>query len=69
MTKLAELNIKVFINCIEAFLQLFFGKFADGIVGRVMVDIGKQNCLGERRSDMLSRAPVSVAASTNLPSH
>ena len=66
MTKLGQFAIKVLIHRVESFLQFLLVQLANGIMGRVVVDVGKENSLGERWLNMLSRASIAVPACTNL---
>ena len=47
MPKLRQLAVQVLVNRIKTFLKFLWGQAADRIVGRVMVDVGKQNSLRE----------------------
>ena len=53
MTKFCQFAVQVFINRIESFLELFIREFTHGIVGRVVVDVRKEDGLGEGRLNML----------------
>ena len=66
MTKFCQFAVQVFINRIESFLELFIREFTHGIVGRVVVDVRKQDGLRECRFDVFPRATVAVAAGTDL---
>jgi len=39
ISKLSKLNVEIFVNGVEAVLKLFLGELANGVVGRVMIDI------------------------------
>lgn len=54
MTKLRELAVEVLINRVEPLLKLSLSELANGVMGRVVVHIGQENGLGERRFDMFS---------------
>jgi hypothetical protein len=41
MAKLGELAIEIFVDGVEAFLELLLGKFANGVVRGVVIDVGK----------------------------
>ncbi len=66
MTKLGQLAIQIFINGIKALLKLLLRQFADGVMSRIVVDIGQKNCLGKRGSNVLPGAPIAVSACTYL---
>lgn len=66
MTELGELAIQILVHRIESFLEICFGQFADWVVCRVVVDIWKEDGLRKWRSNVLPRAAVTVATSTNL---
>lgn len=54
MSKFGQFAVEVFIHSVEAFLELFFGEFAHRIMCRIMVNIGQENSLRERRFYVLS---------------
>ncbi len=64
--KLGQFAIQILINCIEALLKLLLGQLANGVMCRVVVNVGKQNCLRKGWLDMLSRTAISVATCANL---
>lgn len=45
--KLRQLAVQVLVNRIKTILKFLRGQAADRIVGRVMVDVGKQDSLRE----------------------
>jgi hypothetical protein len=66
VSELGKLAVKVFVDCIEAFLEFLLCELADGVVRGVVVNIGKQNSLREWWLDVLSRAAIAMTAGTNL---
>lgn len=66
MAEFCELTIEVLVDRVKSFLELLLVKLADGVMRRVVVNVGQQNRLRERRLDVLARATVAVSAGTNL---
>jgi hypothetical protein len=54
MSEFGQFTVKVFIHSVETFLKLFFGEFAHRIMCGIMVNIGQENSLRERRFYVLS---------------
>jgi len=54
MTKLCQFAVEIFVNRVKAFLEFFFCELAHRVMSRVMIYIGKEDCLGERWSYVLS---------------
>ena len=61
-----KLAIEILVHSVEALLQLALSLLANGIMGRIVIDIGEEYGLRERRSYVLARAAVTVSASTDL---
>ena len=53
VSKLRQLAVQVLVNRIETLLKFFWGQTADRIMGRVMVNVRKQNGLQECGFDVL----------------
>ena len=66
MTKFGQFAIKVLIHRVESFLQFLLVQLANGIMGRIVVDVGKENGLRECGFDVYTRAPVTMPARPNL---
>ena len=66
MPKHCQFTIQIFVDCIEAFLQLFLCQLAHGVVGWVVVYVGEENGLREGGLDVFARTSVTMSASTNL---
>ena len=66
MAKLRKFTIEIFVYRIETLLEVFRGELANRIVCRIMIYVRQKNGLGERRTNVLSRTPVTVPISTNL---
>jgi hypothetical protein len=66
VTKLCKLAIQIFVHGVETLLQLALSLLADGVVGGVVVNVGKKYSLGKRWSDVFTRAAVAMAASADL---
>ena len=45
MDKLRKFTIEIFVYRIETLLKLFIGQLANRIMGRVVVNIRKEDCL------------------------
>jgi hypothetical protein len=61
-----SLPIQILKDSIETFLELFVTQLANGIMGGIVINVGKQYCLRERWFDMFSRTTVAVTASSNF---
>ena len=66
VSELRQLAVQVLVNRVKPLLEFLRGQTADRIVGRVMIHVRKQNGLRECGLDVLSRAPVTVPAGTDL---
>ena len=61
-----NVHVKVLIDGVKALLEFRLVHLAAGIVRWVVVHIGQEDRLRERRLNVLARAPVSVSAGSNL---
>ena len=66
VSKLCKLAVQIFVNGVEALLELFLSELADGVVCGVVINIRKKNGLREWRFDVLSRTTIPVSTSTDL---
>lgn len=62
----AHLAPKVFVEGIKVILQLRGVHLIFGVIGGVLVEVGKENRLRVRGFDVFSRAAIAVATGANL---
>lgn len=66
LPKFAHLAPKVFVKCIKVVLQLAGIHLVLRIVGRVLIEVGKQDGLGVGRLDVLAGTAVAVPAGADF---